>query len=168
MNQIEVKYFAEYNLPMMFSVSTPLIYLQKRNWGTVSPKQWDAESESKCLIKCEKRSLIALSSCSETKPDSGWVASDQVALFWSPGLDRPTNHTEIWNLGQTGPQACRSLLPKCCLFHLAYFTLYSRIKWVELKSFFWDFRREQRKYLEPRRLPEQLLKHELSSTYTLV
>lgn len=61
--------------------------MKKRNLRTERLKNIirDAECDRahfKCLIKCENRSLTVVLGCSGT---AVCAASDQVALFWSPG-----------------------------------------------------------------------------------
>lgn len=141
-------------------VSTPLFCCKiwkKRGFKAKKTIILDAEfgrSDLKCLIKWENRSLIV---------NCHWRRLGAISAVLVTGLgQRPTNRTELWNLGHSSPQACWSVF---LLFGFLHSTFKNKVRW---KSCDWDFRREQRKYLESRQLPEQLLKHELSSTYTLI
>lgn len=92
---------------------------------------WGAEFgcvDFKCVIKCQRRSLIVLFGCNFSWLRLGGIGSGCVVLVSGLG-QRPENHTELWNLGHSSPQACRSFFPKPRFFCPPSFTLYSRIKW---------------------------------------
>lgn len=109
--------------------------------------------------------------CSWRRP--GGIRSGCTVLVTGLGR-RPANHTELWNLGHSSPQACCSSFislpkPAASSSSPSSLTPYSRKEKTQSGAGFQKFQlRFEGKYLEWRQLPEQLLKHELTSTYTSV